>query len=132
MYAIGEAARLSGVGIETIRYYEREGLIAPAPRGANGRRVFAPDAVAELALIRRCRDLGFGLADIRALLDLTRGQPDCAAARAVAQRHLDRIRDQIVHLRRLERVLAELAAGCDGQEAGCALLDALQGPAGRA
>lgn len=70
MASIGTASRQSGIAIETIRYYERSGVIAPPPRSASGHRVYGPAEIARLTMIRRCRDLGFPLADVRRLLDL--------------------------------------------------------------
>ncbi len=65
MFAIGEASRRSGVSVETIRYYEREGITAKPGRAANGRRLYSDAEISELAFIKRCRDLGFSLPDVR-------------------------------------------------------------------
>ncbi len=67
MVAIGEASRLSGVSIETIRYYEREGIISKAGRTASGRRTYSKAEISELRFIKRCRDLGFSIHDAVAL-----------------------------------------------------------------
>jgi MerR family mercuric resistance operon transcriptional regulator len=82
MFAIGEASRQSGVGIETIRYYEREGIVPKAERTASGRRVYCRDAIARLRFIRRCRDHGFSIADSRTLMAL-RKDNDTACAEAM-------------------------------------------------
>ena len=77
--AIGELSRLSGVNIETIRYYERVKMLAPPPRTAGGRRIYGSNDLRILVFIRRARELGFSLDDIRALLRL--GGPEKASCR---------------------------------------------------
>ena len=73
MLPIGDAARQSGVTIETIRYYEREGVVPPPDRSASGRRLYDAAGIARLRFIKRCRDLGFSLSVTKTLLD-TNGQ----------------------------------------------------------
>src|SRR3546814_10034854 len=68
MHSIGEAARQSGVTVETIRYYERERIVPPPDRSASGRRLYDPAGIMRLRFVRRCRDLGLSIADIRTLL----------------------------------------------------------------
>lgn len=127
MVSIGEASRRSGVAVETIRYYERAGVVGRPRRAANGRRVYTDDEVAELRFLKRCRGLGFSLADAGALLHLSRPQVrDCDAARATAERHLTRIRARMAELRRLEAALTELSANCAEGRADCPLLDRLR------
>lgn len=130
MAAIGEASRRSGVGIETIRYYERAGVVAKPGRTASGRRDYGDADIATLRLVRRCRDLGFPLADAVALLGLAQGRahgarPDCAAAERLGRGHLVAVRDKIAELRRLEAALGELIDNCAEGRADCPLLDAL-------
>ena len=125
MFTIGEASRLSGVTVETIRYYERRGLITEPGRSASGRRLFSDDEVAELRFIRRCRDMGIcmdGIEDI--LVAVRRGEGECACVSRVGHRHLEKIRNNIRELQALEKMLLELLAPC-GPEAGdgCELLD---------
>jgi len=111
MYAIGVAARRSGVAIETIRYYERRGIVPLPDRAASGRRLYDDAAVARLRFVRRCRDLGFSLDDVRTLFALADGEPAaCGAVRSLGERHLDEVRSRIADLRRLEAALEELAA----------------------
>ena len=126
MVPIGEAARQSGVHIETIRYYEREGIIPPPGRMANGRRVFAPEDVARLRFIRRCRVLGYSIADIRDLMGLA-GQSDTACARveAIGRAQLAQIHDRIARLGELAAALEELVAHCGAGRAACPMLEEL-------
>jgi len=127
MIAIGEAARLSGISIETIRYYEREGIVPRPARAGNGRRVYGPTEVADLTFIRRCRDLGFPMSEARALLALSHGhEENCNRVRDVASRHLATVRDRIVELRRLEAALEELTGNCASGTPLCPMLDELR------
>src|ERR1700736_4493761 len=101
---IGELSKQSGVNIETIRYYERIKMLAPPPRTASGRRVYDSTDLRILVFIRRARELGFSLDEIRALLRL-RG-PDkasCREVREIAARHLENIRAKLSDLKKLER-----------------------------
>jgi MerR family transcriptional regulator, mercuric resistance operon regulatory protein len=124
---IGELSRLTGVNIETIRYYEKIKMLRPPPRTEGGRRVYGPAETRVLAFIRRGRELGFGLDDIRALLALgAPGRASCADVREIAAHHLDDIRSRIADLRRLERLLATTIAQCSGSRApDCPVLDVL-------
>src|SRR5882724_13107935 len=125
--SIGELSKHSGVNIETIRYYERIEMLAPPQRTAGGRRVYAMMDLRILAFIRRSRELGFSLDEIRALLRL--GGPDkasCREVREIAAHHLDDIRAKISDLRKLERLLATTVARCTGTTApDCPVLDIL-------
>jgi MerR family mercuric resistance operon transcriptional regulator len=124
---IGELSRLTGVNIETIRYYERIKMLRPPPRTEGGRRVYGPTDTRVLAFIRRARELGFHLDDIRTLLAL--GAPtkaSCADVREIAAHHLDDIRAKIADLRKLERLLAKTIARCsDGRVPNCPVVDIL-------
>ena len=125
--AIGELSRLSGVNIETIRYYERVKMLAPPPRTAGGRRIYGSNDLRTLVFIRRARELGFSLDDIRALLRL--GGPEKASCRevgAIAAHHLEDIRAKLGDLKKLERLLARTVARCSGKIAPeCPVLDIL-------
>jgi MerR family mercuric resistance operon transcriptional regulator len=113
---IGELSRLTGVNIETIRYYEKIKMLTPPARTGGGRRVYGPTETRVLAFIRRGRELGFGLEDIRALLALgAPGKASCADVREIAAHHLDDIRSKIADLRKLERLLAKTIAQCSGR-----------------
>jgi MerR family mercuric resistance operon transcriptional regulator len=125
---IGELSRRTGVHIETIRYYERIKMLPSPPRSASGRRVYGPAETRILAFIRRSRELGFTLDEIRALLALSaRNGPDaCAEVRGLAADHLKEVRAKIADLRAMERVLADALRRCDaGEGAGCPLIDTL-------
>lgn len=126
MVAIGEASRLSGVAIETIRYYEREGIISKANRSASGRRCYTDAEISELRFIKRCRDLGFSIQDAVALRALA-AEPSgaCETVGQLGQRHLDDVRAKISDLRRLESALTELVANCARGQRECPLLDTL-------
>jgi len=132
---IGELSRRTGVNIETIRYYERIKML-PAPRRTRGgHRVYGPQQARVLAFIRRGRELGFALDEIRALLDLGGpGKASCAEVRVIAKRHLDDIRAKIDDLAKLERLLGRTVARCSGKKVpDCPVLDILDSrPGGRA
>jgi MerR family mercuric resistance operon transcriptional regulator len=127
MIAIGEASRQSGVGIETIRYYEREGILPKPERAPNNRRVYSAEDVGRLRFLKRCRDLGFSLADAKTLLDLSEGGGgDCRAVKDLAELHAANVRAKIDELRRLEAALKELMSNCDSGNAHCPLLSELR------
>jgi MerR family mercuric resistance operon transcriptional regulator len=125
--AIGTLSRLSGVNIETIRYYERVKMLAPPPRTAGGRRIYGANDLRILVFIRRARELGFSLDEIRALLRL--GGPakaSCREVREIAAHHLEDIRRKLSDLKKLERLLARTVARCSGRIAPeCPVLDIL-------
>ena len=126
-FPIGELSKRSGVKIETIRYYERAKMLVPPPRTASGRRVYHVTDLHMLVFIRRSRELGFSLDEIRALLRL--GGPEkatCREVREIAAHHLDDIRAKIDDLRKLERLLSKTVARCSGRTApDCPVLDVL-------
>ena len=126
MIAIGEAARLTGLSVETIRYYEREGIVEKAGRTASGRRAYTEREISELRFIKRCRDLGFTIQDACALRELSKApEQACRDVEDVATRHLDNVRSKIAALQRLEQALAELVQTCTEGAASCPLLTAL-------
>jgi MerR family mercuric resistance operon transcriptional regulator len=128
MVAIGEASRLSGVSIETIRYYEAEGIISKAGRTASGRRVYTQAGISELRFIKRCRNLGFSVQDALALRLLSKEPTGaCEPVERLGRQHLDQVRAKINELRRLEDALAELVSNCAKGERVCPMLDALMG-----
>jgi MerR family mercuric resistance operon transcriptional regulator len=124
---IGELSKRSGVNIETIRYYERVKMLAPPPRTASGRRVYEVTDLRILVFVRRARELGFSLDEIRALLRL--GGPEkapCREVRAIAAHHLEDIRAKLSDLKKLERLLSRTVARCSGKTApDCPVLDIL-------
>jgi MerR family mercuric resistance operon transcriptional regulator len=126
---IGELSRRTGCNIETIRYYERIGLMPVPPR--RGRyRSYGREDVDRLGFVRRARELGFTLDEVRALFGLAAGgQASCSEARNLAAAHLKDVRDRISDLKRMERVLAETVRACEaGDDSGCPLIAALSRP----
>jgi MerR family mercuric resistance operon transcriptional regulator len=124
--AIGALSRRSGCNIETIRYYERIGLLPKASR--RGRyRSYGVEDVGRLTFVRRARELGFTLEDVRALLDLAAGGHDaCSDARQIAASHLLEVRAKITDLQAMERALALSVEQCDtAKMPGCPMITAL-------
>ncbi len=127
MFAIGEASRQSGVGIETIRYYEREGIVPKPARAPNNRRIYSADDIGRLRFLKKCRDLGFSLADAKTLLNLSEGDAeDCQSVKQLAELHIFNVRARVDELRRLEAALVELTANCDSGNASCPMLSNLR------
>jgi MerR family mercuric resistance operon transcriptional regulator len=126
-FPIGQLSKRSGVKIETIRYYERAKMLVPPPRTASGRRVYDSTDLRILVFIKRSRELGFSLDEIRALLKL--GGPEkasCREVREIASHHLDDIRAKIDDLKKLERLLSKTVSRCTGTMApDCPVLDVL-------
>jgi MerR family transcriptional regulator, mercuric resistance operon regulatory protein len=132
MYAIGQAAQRSGVKIETIRYYERTGIVPKPDRSNSGRRVYTLNEIAKLRFVKRCRDLGFSISDIKILLAVpVDNNSTCAEAKIVGERHLVEIRDKINHLVALEKALSQLVSNCKVGSVDCAMLEALFSDADR-
>jgi MerR family mercuric resistance operon transcriptional regulator len=124
---IGKLAAQTGVNIETIRYYERVELLSAPARTDGGHRVYDADHVRRLTFIRRSRELGFSLDDIRTLLALSDGKRDCAA-KELTLRHLADVRGKIASLKRLERALTGMTQACKpGDQNSCPIFDALSG-----
>jgi len=125
---IGELSRRTGCNIETIRYYERISLLPAPARSAGHYRVYDTADVRRLAFIRRARELGFTLDEVRALLALSANdrQDTCAQVRELAAGHLAEVRAKIADLRAMERVLADAVRRCTaGELPGCPIIDAL-------
>ena len=117
--AIGVLAGRTGCSVPTTRYYEEIGLIPPAARRPSGHRVYGRETEDLLVFIRRCRDVGFPIEPIRALVTLRRqGDRDCDEARELAQAHLDEVRGKLAELRALERSLDALVRSCAEECAG--------------
>ncbi|MGH6995773.1 MAG: MerR family transcriptional regulator [Stellaceae bacterium] len=129
---IGELSRRTGCKVETVRYYEHIGLMPPAPRTAGRYRLYQDSDVRRLAFVRRARELGFTLDDVRTLLTLAREQAGgpCAEARTLAAAHLAAVRAKIADLRTMERVLDDAVDRCAaGGDPCCPVIDALAGGA---
>jgi DNA-binding transcriptional MerR regulator len=124
-----ELAGRAGVHPETLRYYERRGLLDAPPRTAAGYRDYPADAVALLRFVKRAQQLGFTLDDVEELLHLEQGGPEsCEAARALAMARAADLDARIADLTRMRDSVTGLVATCDlpPQDRDCALLAALQ------
>lgn len=131
MATIGDLARVTGTKVETVRYYERVGLLPVPPRTAGNYRSYSQVELKRLSFIRRARDLGFSLDEVRALLALSddRGS-DCASIDAIARKHMEEVDRKIADLTALRRKLKAIITSCKGGVvADCRIIDAL-GPAG--
>lgn len=124
---IGELARRAGVGIETVRYYHRIGLLPAPERPYGGTRQYDADTQSRLIFIRRAQGLGFSLEEIDGLLRLSRN--DCANVQVAASRKLALVRSKIADLRRMESVIGSALAGCQSRapNAPCPIIEALAG-----
>jgi MerR family transcriptional regulator, mercuric resistance operon regulatory protein len=123
----GELAEQSGCNIETVRFYEKQGLLPAPPRTAGGHRDYDPEHLKRLTFIRRSRELGFRLDKVRGLLGLVDGEDwTCAQVRAMTLDHLTEVRRKIADLEKLARTLEDMAAQCDGGAVpACPIVDAL-------
>lgn len=124
---IGVLAQRSAVNIETIRYYERIGVMPRPARTPGGYRVYTPDHLKRLTFVRRGRELGFRLEELRDLLRLVDGHNyTCAQVRELTLEHVAAIRRKIADLRVLERAMTAVAAKCSGNKVpDCPIIDAL-------
>jgi MerR family transcriptional regulator, mercuric resistance operon regulatory protein len=123
----GELAQRSGCNIETVRFYEKRGFLPSPPRTAGGHRDYAPEHLKRLTFIRRSRELGFTLHEVRNLLDLVDGKDwTCAEVRAMTLEHLADVQSKIADLDRIARILQDMAAQCDGGAVpACPVIEAL-------
>lgn len=124
---IGELARAAGSNSETVRFYERIGLLPRPVRTDSNYRDYGPGDVERLSFIRHARGLGFELDDIRSLIDLAE-QPerDCAAADAIASSHLAAVEEKIIRLEGLRDELRDMVRQCrGGRLATCRILQAM-------
>jgi len=124
---IGALCKRTGVKIETIRFYERAGILPKPPRSAGGHRVYCEDHLKRLNFVCRSRKLGFSLAEVRGLLELVDGgRYTCSEVKDLTLDHLADVRRKIADLRRLERTLADVAGRCRGGKVpDCPIVDAL-------
>ncbi|HEX9720041.1 MAG TPA: Cd(II)/Pb(II)-responsive transcriptional regulator [Ramlibacter sp.] len=115
---IGDLSRATGVEVETIRYYEKAGLLPAPAREANGYRSYGAPHLERLAFVRHCRALDMPLADVKRLLDFVGGaRDDCGDIDALIDAQLLRVRARLASLRALERQLAALRDSCDADHA---------------
>jgi DNA-binding transcriptional MerR regulator len=126
-YSIGALAEATGTKVETVRYYERIGLLPEPGRTGGNYRAYTGDHLGRLSFIRRARDLGFTLDEIRALLALADHKDnDCCAVDAMARDHLNDIDRKIADLKALRRELNDLLGQCEqGTIADCRIIGAL-------
>ena len=122
---IGVLAKAAGVGVETVRYYQRRGLLGEPRRPARGARRYDGDAVARIRFIRRAQEVGFALEEVKALLALGE-TPDCRGARTLAARKLDAVESRIRDLERMRQALFDLIQQCDeGARRSCPIIESL-------
>jgi MerR family mercuric resistance operon transcriptional regulator len=124
---IGDMSKLTGCNIETIRYYERIGVMPAPARSSGGHRLYTVEHLKRLTFIRRSRELGFTLKQVRGLLAMVDGGDfTCDEIKAITTEHKGEVRRKIADLRRLERVLGDMASRCDrGEVPDCPVIDAL-------
>ncbi len=124
---IGALSKRTGCNIETIRFYERTGVLPAPPRTPGGHRIYDRDHVKRLTFVRRARELGFTLGQVRDLLALADGRAgSCPKVERLAQAKLDATRSRIADLKRMEAVLADMVARCSsGTVPDCPILDTL-------
>ena len=129
--SIGELSRLTGVNIETIRYYERVEILPRPVRSGSGRRTYGANDRRMLAFIKRGRELGFSLNEVRTLLQLgAPAEASCGDVKEIASAHVADVRRKIDDLLRLEKILAETVARCTTEVAPiCPILDLMDNPA---
>jgi DNA-binding transcriptional MerR regulator len=126
--SIGELAKVTSTKVVTIRYYERIGLLASPPRTSSNYRAYDREQVARLRFIRKCRDLGFALDQVRDLLRLSsRKEQDCTEVDRLAAAHLAAVESKIADLKRLATELRRLNNCCQGggRIADCRIIEAL-------
>lgn len=130
----GELARRTGVNLETIRYFERIGILSEPPRTEGGHRVYDESHVRTLSFVRRSRSLGFTPEEVRAIVELGGpGAAQCAEVHEIAKHHLEQVRSRIADLVEIERLLAETIEQCSGAaDPECAVIEMLEevAPAG--
>jgi MerR family mercuric resistance operon transcriptional regulator len=126
---IGKLSQITGCHIETIRYYERIGLLRKPPRSKGGHRLYEESDIRQLTFVRRSRDLGFALDTVRTLLsNIDGGDYTCAEIKAIAVDHLAEVRRKLADLQRLEHGLEDMIAACDGGKVtDCPILEGLYG-----
>ena len=126
LHLIGKAAKLSGVSAANIRFYEKEGLLAPGARSANSYRGYSDGEIHQLRFIRLCRAMDMSLDEVRTLLNLDLAKKsDCTAANAALQSHIAHVGERLAELQALQQDLVDLRARCDGSGPQCRIMEAL-------
>ena len=117
---IGGLSEKTGVNIETIRYYEREGIIPIPKRNGGGRRIYTEDDVRRLNFIHKCRDLGFSLIEIDSLLSLVdSGKYTCKEVHELTVHHAEQVSEKMANLKKMKKVLTEMAGQCSKGNGDC-------------
>ena len=129
-FIIGELSKRTGVNIETIRYYEKSGVMPDPPRTAAGYRVYNKEHLNRLTFIRRCRQLGFAMVEIQELLGLVDAHGyTCSEVQAMTLQHAASVKQKIRDLQRLEKTLRRIASQCTGKKVPeCPIIDTLLDP----
>ncbi len=125
---IGAVAKAAGIGIDAVRFYERQGLIPEPARRPSGYRMYSPDVVLSLRFIRRAKELGFSLKEISELLSLeTAPNATAADVKKLAEAKLADMEERIRALQRMRRALKNAVSGCPGKgpTSGCSILRSL-------
>ena len=127
MVTIGILSKQTGCHIETIRYYERIGILSKPPRTEGGHRLYEREQIKRLMFVRRSRELGFSLEEIRTLLRLVDGRRyTCREVKAVTEQHLKDVKRKISDLRKLQKTLSTISSECEGGLVPeCPIIDAL-------
>lgn len=127
MFSIGELARQTGTKVETIRYYERAGLMPVPERTSGNYRAYGDAELKRLSFIRRARDLGFSIEEVKALMDLSDDRSrSCSEVDTIARSHLQEVDRKIAHLRALRKELGSLVEQCRHDTiADCRIIEAL-------
>lgn len=129
IYSIGQVAKQSGISVETIRYYEKEGLLKEPERKESGYRQYKQEAITRLSFIQQAKELGFSLKEIGELLSIrSDGNNLCNEVKQLAQEKLDNIESKLKMLQRMRKSLKKLVDVCPGQAPlnECPILDALE------
>lgn len=132
--SIGQVAKLAGVGIETIRFYEREGIIKEPPRRDSGYRMYDPEIIGRLRFIKRAQELGFSLKEIAEMLSLrVKPNQNCEWVKKKAESKLEEIGRKIADLKRMQKILTEVTEACVASKpvADCPILLAFDTPSKR-
>lgn len=126
-YSIGDVSTATGVNIETVRYYERIELLPKPDRTSGGNRQYNHDQLKRLAFIKRCRELGFSIQEIRSLLAMTDSKTQtCAEVNKLTTTHLSKVKDKILDLQRMQNLLETMVAQCScGDVPECPIVDTL-------
>lgn len=129
---IGELAAQAGCDVQTVRFYEREGLLDAPEREASGYRRYAPRHLQRLQFIRHCRSLDIPLSEVRELIAFAAAPgPSCALVDALLDEHIDRVQSRLKALQALEKQLTTLRGRCDGNPShACAILESFMTAAG--